>query len=52
MWALSTDIGPKRPDLQRAIEDVGDHFAFAGVGSEELSEFGLRPGRRRAPKSN
>lgn len=32
-----------RADLQRAaIEDVGDHFAFAVVGSEELSESGLR----------
>lgn len=32
-----------RADLQRAtIEDVGDHFAFAVVGSEELTESGLR----------
>lgn len=32
-----------RDDLQRAaIEDVGDHFAFAVVGSEELTESGLR----------
>jgi hypothetical protein len=32
-----------RADLQRAaIEDVGDHFAFAVVGSEELIESGFR----------
>lgn len=32
-----------RADLQRAAtEDVGDHFTFAVVGSEELSESGLR----------
>jgi hypothetical protein len=32
-----------RADLQRAaIEDLGDHFAFAVVGSEELTESGFR----------
>ena len=31
-----------RADLQRAaIEDVGDHFAFAITGSEELREAGV-----------
>jgi hypothetical protein len=31
-----------RPDLQRAaIEDVGDHFTFAVVGSEEWTESGF-----------
>lgn len=31
-----------RPDLQRATaEDVGDHFGFAIVGSEELREAGV-----------
>jgi len=32
-----------RADLQRAAhEDIGDHFAFAMTGSEELTESGLR----------
>jgi len=34
--------GAARADLQRAaIEDVGDHFDFAVVGSEELREAGV-----------